>query len=47
VRPGARATDIVELVRMVKERVREAHGIDLRTEVVYWSRSSEPHPVMS
>jgi UDP-N-acetylmuramate dehydrogenase len=47
VRPGARATDIVELVRMVKERVREAHGIDLRTEVVYWSRSNEPHPVMS
>ncbi len=47
VRSGARAADIVELVRLVKERVRDAHGIDLHTEVVYWSRSSEPHQVMS
>jgi UDP-N-acetylmuramate dehydrogenase len=47
VRPGARAADIVELVRVVKERVQDAHGIDLHTEVVYWSRSNDPHPVMS
>lgn len=47
VRPGARSADIVELVRQVKERVAGTHGIELHTEVVYWSRSREPHPVMS
>jgi UDP-N-acetylmuramate dehydrogenase len=47
VKPGARSADIVELVRTIKARVLERHGIDLHTEVVYWSRSSEPNGVMS
>jgi UDP-N-acetylmuramate dehydrogenase len=44
VRPGARAADIVELVRQITAKVRDVHGLELRTEVVYWSRSPEPTP---
>lgn len=44
VKSGARAADIVELVRRVKARVLEVHGLALHTEVVYWSRSSDASP---
>ncbi|MDZ4753715.1 MAG: UDP-N-acetylmuramate dehydrogenase [Phycisphaerae bacterium] len=39
VMPMTRAADVIELVRRVKERVRDAHGIELHTEVAFWSRS--------
>jgi UDP-N-acetylmuramate dehydrogenase len=41
VKPGAHSADIVELVRQIVAKVRDRHGVDLRTEVVYWSRQSE------
>ena len=42
VKSGARAHDIVELVRHIKRVVLEKHGVELVTEVVHWSRTPEP-----
>ncbi|MEX0952599.1 MAG: UDP-N-acetylmuramate dehydrogenase [Nitriliruptoraceae bacterium] len=33
-RPGATAADVADLIRRVRERVREVHGVDLTPEVV-------------
>lgn len=34
VRPGAQAADVYEIIRTAQRRVREVHGVTLRTEVV-------------
>jgi hypothetical protein len=36
-----RPRDVVELVRLVKAKVRETQGIDLHCEVAYWSRDRD------
>ncbi len=47
VQPGTRAADVVALVKTIKERVRAMHGIELHTEVAFWSRSRSAAEVMS
>jgi UDP-N-acetylmuramate dehydrogenase len=36
--PGARARDVIELMRMVRERVMERFGVEIEPEVVVWRR---------
>lgn len=40
-RPGATADDVLALLAMVKERVRDRHGIELQEEIAVWRRSDE------
>lgn len=47
VKPGTAARDVVELVRLVKDRVRERTGIRLECEVVYWGRDAAGMEVMA
>lgn len=38
VAPGTRTADVEALVRIIRDRVRDASGIELQTEVVFWRR---------
>jgi UDP-N-acetylmuramate dehydrogenase len=35
--PGCRAGDILQLIQLIQEKVRQKHGIELETEVKIWS----------
>ena len=42
-RPGAKADDVLKLLEVVKQRVYDAKGIELREEIAIWRRG-EPNP---
>lgn len=40
-RPGAAADDVLKLLGMIKKRVFDKHGIELKEEIAVWRRSEE------
>jgi UDP-N-acetylenolpyruvoylglucosamine reductase len=33
---GAKAADVLELIRQIRERVKDLHGVSLELEIVVW-----------
>lgn len=42
VQKNGRANDVLELARIIQDRVRKSQGVDIEMEVVVWGRSFEP-----
>ena len=42
VHKNGRANDVLELARIIQDRVRESQGVEIEMEVAVWGRSFEP-----